>query len=157
MAALAVVLACDAVPVPVALSGFGSATMVVIGCLLVVAEGVRRSGLIARVLTRILAETARPSALLGRLLPLLLAQAQCSTIHRWSPCLSVTYAVTLNASALIPVGLIPVSYAAILGGTDLIGTSTNLMIAGLAVEAGLERPSLVFHHARGAANGGSVD
>jgi di/tricarboxylate transporter len=138
IAALAVLVLAGAVPIRSALTGFASQGLIAVAALYVVAAGLRQTGAVAGLARwlfgrprqmwiaqfRLMLPTAVASAFLNNtpvvaaLLPTVLDWAQR---HR------------LSASRL----LIPLSYAAILGGTcTLIGTSTTVIVDGLLAESG---------------------
>jgi len=117
-----------------ALLGFGNTTLVALGSLYVVAAALRESGALDRASVFILGkETRSIQRILLRL---------CPSVSTYSAFLNNTPIVAMGIPAIrswakknhIPVSklLIPLSYAAILGGMcTLIGTSTNLITHGL--------------------------
>ncbi|MDA3853131.1 MAG: SLC13 family permease [Bacteroidales bacterium] len=123
-----------------ALSGFSNKGMMTVAILFIVSEGIRQTGgidYIARlilpsrkipiknVITRIFFPVSILSAFLNNT-PIVIIFAPI--VKKWSE------KFNLPKSKL----LIPLSYAAILGGTTtLIGTSTNLVVHGLMLEEGL--------------------
>ncbi len=123
------------------LEGFSNKGMITVGMLFLVSEGVRQSGalgqLIKRLLpvqrttvlkaqSRILPPVAFVSAFLNNT-PVVVIFAPI--IKRWAE------SVGLPATKF----LIPLSYVTILGGIcTLIGTSTNLVVHGMVLEAGYE-------------------
>ena len=113
------------VPLVDGLSGFANPGMIAVGVLFVVVTGLRETGTIDWIAGRLL---GRPASERGAMLSVFLNNTpvvamMIPAIQDWSKKLGI------HASRL----LIPLSYAAILGGTcSLIGTSTNLVVAGLA-------------------------
>ncbi len=124
-----------------ALSGFSNKGMMTIAILFIVSEGVRQTGginyltriilprkkvPIKNVITRIFFPVSILSAFLNNT-PIVIIVAPI--IKKWSE----KYNMPISKF------LIPLSYAAILGGTTtLIGTSTNLVVHGLMLEEGIE-------------------
>lgn len=116
-----------------ALAGFVNAGVLAIGCLYVVAAGVRRSGALDRLLEAMLAERRRPG-----FLPWV---AAVSSVVNNTPVVGLLLHPlqswcrrhSVSPSKL----LLPLSYAATFGGMlTLFGTSTNLVVNGLLVESG---------------------
>ncbi len=127
-----------------ALAGFANPGMLTIAALFVVAAGLRETGAVDLVTLRLL---GRPSslrmALLRLVVPVSLGSAFLNNttivatllpaVHDWARRLGV------SPSRL----LLPLSYAAILGGLGtLVGTSTNLVVAGMVEELLPTRPDL---------------
>lgn len=128
-----------------AFAGFSNTGMLTVGALFVVAAGLRETGALGKVGT----------VLLGR------AKSERSVLIRMAvvvPTLSAFLNNTPIVSMFIPIImdwcrkrqvtpsrlLLPLSYLCILGGTcTLIGTSTNLVVNGLLIEAVHRDPSLV--------------
>jgi len=117
-----------------AAEGFGSSGLITVGLLFVVASGLTRTGAVAMIAEPLIARSrGLRSAQLGLLTPV----AGLSAFLNNTPIVAVFLPVVddlarrldLPASRLY----LPLSYAAILGGTcTLIGTSTNLIINELA-------------------------
>ncbi len=119
-----------------ALSGFGNPGMLTVAALFVVAAGLRETGAVGLLTDRLLGRPRGARAALLRLVPpVLLGSAFLNNttivasllpgVRDWGRRIGVP------ASAL----LLPLSFASILGGTiTLIGTSTNLVVAGLVDE-----------------------
>jgi di/tricarboxylate transporter len=117
-----------------AAQGFGSSGLITVGLLFVVASGLTRTGAIAMIADPLITRSrGLRSAQLGLLTPV----AGLSAFLNNTPIVAVFLPVVddlarrlqLPASRLY----LPLSYAAILGGTcTLIGTSTNLIINELA-------------------------
>jgi len=117
-----------------ALRGFGNSTLMALGSLYVIAAALRESGALDRASEFILgSETRSVRRILVRL---------CPSVTVYSAFLNNTPIVAMGIPAIrswaqknhIPVSklLMPLSYAAILGGIcTLIGTSTNLITHGL--------------------------
>ncbi len=138
LALLAVVLA-GLVEPGQALGFFGHPAVITIGSLLVMAQGLHRTGALAW-LVRFLA--ARSS---GRMTPLLfwmcLVTALASAFVNNTPTVAVFLPVVLGLAGRFHVPpsklLIPLSYASILGGTcTLLGTSTNILVSEVTARHG---------------------
>lgn len=150
-AGLAVIFILGILPAEQALSGFSNEGMLTVAALYIVAAGLKETGAIHFIVQKVMgdARTVR-KAQLRIMSPVMVMSAFLNNtpivasfipaLERWS------------RISQIPVSkiLIPLSYAAILGGTcTLIGTSTNLIINGLIIEEesirsiGLFEPALI--------------
>ncbi|MBD3177574.1 MAG: SLC13 family permease [Armatimonadia bacterium] len=121
-----------------ALSGFSNPGMITVAALFVVAAGLRETGAVQSIAGRLLGQ---PRSLAHAQARVMLPVAGLSGFLNNTPLVAMLMpAITdwsrrhsLPASKL----LIPLSYASILGGMcTLIGTSTNLVVNGLHVQAG---------------------
>jgi len=139
MAALVAVLVAGIITPAEALAGFANPGLMTIAALYVVAAALRDTGAIYWVAHRLLGQPKSifssqlrliaPASLLSAFLNNTTVVAMMiPAVQEWAQRLR------LSASKL----LLPLSYAAILGGTcTLIGTSTNLVVDGLVQEKGL--------------------
>jgi di/tricarboxylate transporter len=127
-----------------ALSGFSNEAPYVVGALLILARAVDISGLLEPVVGRLFGK-ATGTALLARLLyPVTLFSGFLNNTTLVA--MSVSPVIELSTRRKLPVSrfLIPVSYAAVLGGViTAIGTSTNLTVIGLMRESGI-KPIALF-------------
>ena len=123
------------------LEGFSNKGMITVALLFLVSEGVRRSGLLEKLLRRLLPTgrtTVRRVQL--RMLPVI---AGISAFLNNTPVV-VIFAPMIKRWAermkLPPTKLlIPLTYVTTLGGIcTLIGTSTNLVVHGMVIDAGYE-------------------
>ena len=123
------------------LEGFSNKGMITVGMLFLVSEGIRQSGALGQLIKKLLPEgkTTVFKAQLRMLPPIAFVSAFLNNtpvvvifapiIKRWAE--SVKLPVTKF--------LIPLSYVTILGGIcTLIGTSTNLVVHGMILDAGYE-------------------
>ena len=127
------------------LEGFSNKGMITVALLFLVSEGVRQSGMLERIVHRIMPKEGCSLTMASlRIFP---AVSCISAFLNNTPVVVIfapmvrTWAnkVGLSASKL----LIPLSYATILGGIcTLIGTSTNLVVSGLLEDAGMEGMSM---------------
>ncbi|MEZ4238112.1 MAG: SLC13 family permease [Myxococcota bacterium] len=127
-----------------ALSGFANHGMLTVAGLFVIADGLDRTGAVERLSTRVLGQPRTPRAALARMVPpIVLASAVLNNtavvaatlpaVRDWSRRMGIAPSRVLMA----------LSYASILGGTcTLIGTSTNLVVAGLVHDALPDHPGL---------------
>lgn len=123
------------------LEGFSNKGMITVAMLFLVSEGVRQSGALGQVIKKLLPEgkTTVLKAQVRMLPPIAFISAFLNNtpvvvifapiIKRWAE------SVKLPATKF----LIPLSYVTILGGIcTLIGTSTNLVVHGMVLDAGYE-------------------
>jgi len=141
LTALAIVTVSGVISLEEAFLGFGNTTLVALGSLYVVGAALRESGALDRASEFILgSETRSTERILLRL---------CPSVSTYSAFLNNTPIVAMGIPAIrswgkknnVPVSklLMPLSYAAILGGMcTLIGTSTNLITHGLLQTHGFE-------------------
>ncbi|MBW1981812.1 MAG: SLC13 family permease [Deltaproteobacteria bacterium] len=124
-------------PLEQSLKGFSNAGMLTIGALFMVAAGMYSTGAITMITEKLI---GRPRTLAGAQLKILPPVAVGSAFLNNTPLVAMMIPVIrdlaktcrLSASRLY----IPLSYASILGGTcTLIGTATNLVVAGMIVDA----------------------
>ncbi|MDX1739826.1 MAG: SLC13 family permease [Rhodothermales bacterium] len=123
-----------------AFAGFSNSAVLSVGALFIVAQGLQRTGALVFLDTLMFSKSTRPLRHLPRLmLPTSFMSAFLNNtpivamvvprLQRWAERKGV-------ASSRV---MIPLSYAAILGGMmTLIGTSTNIVVSGLMETAGLE-------------------
>lgn len=132
--AAVVVLAAGGVLTPAeAFAGFSNPGMLTVAALFVVAAGLRETGAVQAITGRLLGRPATERGALARLVaPVILASSFLNNttivatllpaVHDWARRIRISPARLL----------MPLSFASILGGTcTLIGTSTNLVVAGL--------------------------
>ena len=118
-----------------ALAGFANEGVITIGLLYVVAAGIKETGgmdLLIRYLLR------RPRTVAGAQVRLMLPVMLMSPFLNNTPVVATLLPATLRWAKRLRISpsklLMPLSYAAILGGTcTMIGTSTNLVINGLLI------------------------
>ncbi len=122
-----------------ALAFFGHPAVITIGSLLVVAEGLHRTGTLAWLAGFLAARSS------GRLTPLLfwmcLVTALASAFVNNTPIVAVFLPVILGLAGRFQLPpsklLIPLSFASILGGTcTLLGTSTNILVSEVTARHG---------------------
>lgn len=119
------------------LAGFGSPALIGVGALFVVSEGLLRTGALGPLANRI-EVWSRGSEKRFLVLVLLIVLLSSAFLNN-TPVVAMFIPVVIGTALKLGVNpsrlLIPLSYAAILGGTcTLIGTSTNILVATL-VEA----------------------
>lgn len=116
-----------------ALTGFSNEGLITIAMMYVVAAGLRETGGVELLVHRLL---RRPRGIWRAQLRLMLPVALMSAFMNNTPLVATFIPATLSWAKRLPISpsklLLPLSYAAILGGTcTLIGTSTNLVVNGL--------------------------
>jgi di/tricarboxylate transporter len=127
-----------------AFSGFSNHGMLTVGFLFIIAGALQRTGVLENIGDSLLGKKGKTTHKLFRLLPPVSAISaffnNTPVVAMLIPAIS-SWARKNHTS--VSKFLIPLSYAAILGGTcTLIGTSTNLVVHGLMLEKGL--PGLSF-------------
>ncbi len=120
-----------------ALSGFSNSGMITVGVLYIVVTGLQQTGALQWVSQQVLGMPKTPSRALVRLmLPVMAASAFLNN----TPVVAMFIPVVNDWCRKLRFSpsklMIPLSYAAIFGGLcSLIGTSTNLVVNGLLIEA----------------------
>ena len=139
--ALLLLIAGGVITVNEAFAGFSNKGMLTVGFLFIVSAALQSSGAFERFIISILGNRERREN--SRYMRLMFPVAGLSAFLNNTPIVATlipivkTWAKRNNLSA--SKFLIPLSYAAILGGTcTLIGTSTNLVVHGLLLENGYE-------------------
>lgn len=127
-------------------SGLSNGGVITIAGMLVIAKGIVQTGVIARVTRRLLASTRTARQALRRLmLPVGVASALMNTTPLVA--MLIPAAKQLEQTRRIPARelLLPIAHVTTLAGAvTLIGTSSNLLIAGIADQRGLEMSMLSF-------------
>ena len=123
---------------------FGNEGLLTVGALFVVAAGLTETGALNLVTERLL---GRPASMVSAQLRLMLPVTAFSAFLNNTPVVAMFTPVVhdwTKRSGLSPSKLfMPLSYAAILGGTcTLVGTSTNLVVRGLMVETQATDPDM---------------
>jgi len=125
-----------------ALSGFSNEGMITVALMYVVVAGIRETGGVDMLVQHVL---GRPKSLRGALLRLIVPATSVSAFMNNTPLVAVFLPAVLTWAKRLQISpsklLIPLSYAAVFGGTiTLIGTSTNLIVNGLLLHS--DRPGL---------------
>jgi di/tricarboxylate transporter len=119
-----------------ALAGFSNEAMVTVGVLYIVGAGIRETGGVDWIAKGLF---GRPRTLLGAIVRLVFPTMGLSALMNNTPLVAMLLPAVgdfAKAQRIAPSKLmIPLSYAAILGGTmTLIGTSTNMVVQALVIE-----------------------
>lgn len=125
-----------------ALGAFANSAPISIGAMFILAAALQRTGVLEFIAGRILsiADTSRIGALALVGVVAILASAFVSNTAVVVIMVPVVIALAKKLSISRKRLLLPLSYISILGGTlTLIGTSSNLIVAGVAQSRGLER------------------
>lgn len=122
-----------------AISGFSNIGLITIAALFVVVAGLQATGAIDSLGSILL---KRPKSLSGAILNIFLPISTLSAFLNNTPVVAMMIPAITDWAKQIGQEpsklLIPLSYSAILGGTcSIIGTSTNLIVTGMAEEQGL--------------------
>lgn len=144
MAGLSVLILLNIVPLQDALSGFSNTGMFTVAVLYVVVAGLKETGSIHWIVKSLL---GLPKTLLNAQLRLYIPVMALSAFLNNTPVVAMLIPAVSDWSKKLKVSpsklMLPLSYAAILGGTcTLIGTSTNLVVNGLVIDAGMQGLSM---------------
>ena len=127
-------------------SGLSNAGVITVAAMLVIAKGIVQTGVVSRATWRLLASTSTAQQVLRRLsFPIGVASALINTTPLVA--LMIPAARQLDQTKRIPARevLLPLAHVTTLAGSvTLIGTSSNLVIAGIAGEHGVDMGMLSF-------------
>ena len=131
--ALTLLLVFGIVPVHEALIGFGSEGLITVAAMYIVAAGLRDTGVVSWIARQLL---GRPRTVRAAQMRLMGPSAVVSAFLNNTPLVAIMIPAVREWARNLGMStsklMIPLSYAAVLGGTiTLIGTSTNLVVAGL--------------------------
>lgn len=126
--------------------GLSNGGVITIAAMLVIAKGVLHTGVVSRVTYRLLSGVTTTRQALGRLIP---PVGVVSALINTTPIVAMLIPATreLEQQSGVPARsvLLPVAHATTLAGSaTLIGTSSNLLIAGLAAPSGVELTMFSF-------------
>src|SRR6187549_1529394 len=136
LAGVLVLVLCGVLSPGEALAGFSNEGMVTVAILYVVGAGVRETGGVDWIAKGLF---GRPKSMLGAIMRLVFPTMGLSAFMNNTPLVAMLLPAVgdfAKTQRIAPSKLmIPLSYAAILGGTmTLIGTSTNLVVQGLIIK-----------------------
>src|SRR5215471_17291637 len=127
-------------------AGLSNAGVITVAAMLVIARGVVQTGVVSRVTWALLAATDSAQQALRRLL---LPVGVASSLMNTTPIVALLISATreLEQTRRIPARsvLLPIAHVTTLAGSvTLIGTSSNLVIAGIASQAGVQMSMLSY-------------
>lgn len=127
-------------------AGLSNGGVITIAAMLVIAKGVLATGVVSRVTFRLLSGVTSPSRTLLRLIP---PVGAISSLINTTPIVAMLIPATkeLQQRSGVPARsvLLPVAHATTLAGSmTLIGTSSNLIIAGMAQPSGVQLSMFSF-------------
>jgi len=130
-----------------AIKGFSNPAVITIAALFILSYSLQKSGVLEYLILRLL-KIGSKSKIFG-LIVYLFAIAIASAFVNNTAIVAVFIPITIRVAQKFDVNpskvLIPLSYAAILGGTlTLVGTSTNLLVNSLLIEMGNYEPLGMF-------------
>lgn len=133
LTALTAFYICNIIDMKEALAGFSSQGLLTVLVLFVVAEGLNKTGALNWYVAKLL---GRPKTISGAQLRVMLPIAILSGFINDTPLVTLSLPIVHQWSRKIGLSprllMMPLSFAALLGGVcTLIGTSTNLVVAGL--------------------------
>jgi di/tricarboxylate transporter len=136
LGALTLTISLGLAPLDQSLRGFSNAGMMTIGALYMIAAGMYRTGAITLITEKLI---GRPKSLLAAQAKILFPVAASSAFLNNTPIVAMFIPVIRDLSRALRLDAtrlyIPLSYASILGGTcTLIGTATNLVVAGMVMD-----------------------
>ncbi|KCZ51708.1 SLC13 family permease [Hyphomonas pacifica] len=126
-------------------SAFSNSAPITIGAMFILAASLRRTGVLDALAATVL--KVADTSTMGALLLLGATVSIASAFVNNTAVVVILLPIVIELAQRLKISekklLIPLSYISILGGTcTLIGTSTNLLVAGVAHESGLERFSI---------------
>lgn len=130
-----------------AVAGFSNPATITVAGMLILSAGISHSGALSA-LARRLARNGSPGQTITLALPLMLIVGLISAFINNTAAVAVFLPLTLEMARRAGVSpsrlLLPLSYASLFGGVcTLLGTSTNILVASLARQEGME-PFTVF-------------
>lgn len=148
LAATITLLVTDVIDADAAFSGFSNPAPITVAALFVLAAGAERTGLLTSAVVRLLDANRGVGGRTRLLVPTALASAALNNTPLVAMLIPEVVAWARRTGRSASRYLLPLSYAAILGGTlTVLGTSTNLVVSGLLAETGAD-PIGVFELAR---------
>ncbi len=140
-AALGVLLVSGAVSIKDGLTGFSNQATLSIAALFIVGAGIRETGAITWIVEGLFGRPRSEREAIARVvLPTTIASGLTNNTPLVAMLIPAVHDWAAKNHISISKLLLPISYAAVLGGTcTLIGTSTNLMVDGLLEEHALPR------------------
>jgi di/tricarboxylate transporter len=149
LGALTLTITFQLAPVNQCLKGFSNPGVMTIGILYMVAAGMYRTGAITLITEKLI---GRPQSLLAAQMRILPPVALASAFLNNTPIVAMFIPVIRDLSRALRLEAtrlyIPLSFSSILGGTcTLIGTATNLVVAGLVLDylAGQHKQPVALH------------
>jgi len=141
---LGILLATGMLSIKDGLSGFSNPAVITIACLFIISFTIQKEGILEYVISAV-TKLIEKNKIIG-FIAYLLSISIASAIMNNTAIVAIFIPVTIRLSNRFEISpskvLIPLSYAAILGGTlTLIGTSTNLLVNSIFVEKG-DYPSI---------------
>ena len=133
-------------PVPALFAGLSNGGVITVAGMLVVAKGVVKTGVIARATWRLLATVTTAAQAMRRLIvPVGVASALMNTTPLVAMLIPATRQLQQTRDVPAREVLLPIAHATTLvGSVTLIGTSSNLLIAGIASDDGVHVSMLSF-------------
>jgi di/tricarboxylate transporter len=133
MGALTLFLAANIITVEEGLEGFSNEGLLTVLVLFVVAEGISKTGALDWYMSKLLGRPKTEAAAQSKLMiPIAIVSAFLNNTPVVAVMIPIVQKWSKNIGKSAQQLLIPLSFASILGGTcTLIGTSTNLVVAGL--------------------------
>lgn len=123
------------------LQGFSNPALIAVLALLIIGQGMVRTGVLDRSATLLLTMTRGHGGMIGSLILLLIVAVVISAFMNNIPVvvifIPIIQALAVRFNKPASKFLIPLSYAAVLGGmTTIIGSSTNLLVNSALIEMG---------------------
>ncbi len=133
-------------PVPALFAGLSNEGVITVAGMLVIAKGVVHTGIVARATSRLLAPVTSAGQALSRMIvPVGVASALINTTPLVAMLIPASKQLQQTNNVPARRVLLPIAHATTLAGSvTLIGTSSNLLIAGIAADSGVKVSMLSF-------------